>query len=134
MMPLSQNETNLNWDELFMFSAKLTSQRSKDPRTKVGACIVSREKRIVGLGYNGMPQGLDDAFPWGSVTDGSPKKPYVVHAEANAILNSSENRYSIYTTKFPCQECAKLIAQTSIKSVVHPGDPVKGPALEIFNA
>ena len=56
----------ISWDEYFMGVAILSSKRSKDPSTQVGACIVNKDKKIVGIGYNGFPHGVDDdAFPWG---------------------------------------------------------------------
>ena len=106
--------------------AILSSKRSKDPSTQVGACIVNKDKKIVGIGYNGFPHGVDDdEFPWGK--EGSyvdTKYPYVVHAEPNAILNatSSLNGCTIYVTLFPCCECAKLIIQSGIKEIVYISD------------
>ena len=55
----------ISWDEYFMGVAVLSSYRSKDPSTKVGACIVNENKRIIGIGYNGLPYGCnDDEYPW----------------------------------------------------------------------
>ena len=55
----------LEWPDYFMAVAFLSAQRSKDPSSQVGACIVNQEKRIVGIGYNGMPTGCDDSImPW----------------------------------------------------------------------
>jgi dCMP deaminase len=103
--------------------AKLSALRSKDPKTQVGACIVNHDRRIVGIGYNGMPQGCDDhAFPWNSEGDFlDTKYPFVVHAEANAILNATQNLNgsSIYVTLFPCNECTKLIIQSGIQEIVY---------------
>ena len=105
--------------------ALLSSLRSKDPNTKVGACIVNTDKRIVGIGYNGLPFGCsDDVFPWGNDKSGSildTKYPYVVHAEPNAILNATSNLKgaTLYVTLFPCNECAKLIIQSGIKHIVY---------------
>ena len=83
----------ISWDAYFMGVALLSSKRSKDPNTKVGACIVNSEHRIVGIGYNGFPVGCsDDEFPWGRDGDFlDTKYPYVVHAEPNAILNANSN-------------------------------------------
>ncbi|MBN2299917.1 MAG: dCMP deaminase family protein [Acholeplasmataceae bacterium] len=112
----------ITWDQYFMGVAKLSSLRSKDPSTQVGACIINQDKRIVGIGYNGLPQGCDDQiFPWAN--DGEyveTKYPYVVHAEANAILNATTNlkNSSIYVTLFPCNECTKLIIQSGIKEII----------------
>ena len=127
-MPKSNNY--ISWDEYFMGVAILSSMRSKDPNTKVGACIVNDKKRIVGIGYNGLPYGCsDDEFPWersGGFLD--TKYPYVVHAEPNAILNSTTSleNATLYVTLFPCHECAKLIIQSGIKEIVYMGDKYDG--------
>ncbi len=114
---------NITWDEYFMGVALLSAKRSKDPSTKVGACIVNSKKRIVGIGYNGFPCGChDDNFPWereGEFLE--TKYPYVVHAEPNAILNSTTklDNCSIYVSLFPCHECTKLIIQSGIKEIIY---------------
>ena len=54
----------INWNEFFMFSAKLASMRSKDPSTQVGAVIVDNNNKIIASGYNGMPGGKDECFTW----------------------------------------------------------------------
>ena len=124
-------DTNyISWDTYFMGVALLSSYRSKDPSTKVGACIVNEQKRIIGIGYNGFPYGCnDDEFPWereGDYLDC--KYPYVVHAEPNAILNSTTSLQgaTLYVTLFPCNECAKLIIQSGIKEIVYMGDKYNG--------
>lgn len=123
-------KNHISWDEYFMGVAKLSALRSKDPNTKVGACIVNEKKRIVGIGYNGMPYGCqDDVYPWerdGDFLD--TKYPYVVHAEPNAILNSTNklDNATIYVTLFPCNECAKLIIQSGIKEIVYISDKYEG--------
>lgn len=113
----------LNWDEYFMGVAKLSALRSKDPNTKVGACIVNDTNRIVGVGYNGFPYGCDDhEYPWGREGEYfDTKYPYVVHAEMNAILNSTGRDLhgcKLYVSLFPCHECAKAIIQSGIKEVI----------------
>lgn len=121
----------ITWDEYFMGVAKLSSFRSKDPNTQVGACIVNPENKIVGVGYNGLPWGCEDTeFPW-SVREGDlydTKYPYVVHAELNAILNSTQklNGCRIYVSLFPCHECAKAIIQAGIKEIVYEDDKYNG--------
>jgi len=113
----------LSWDEYFMGVAYLSALRSKDPNTRVGACIVNKNKRIISIGYNGFPKGAsDDIFPWTNEGDLlSSKYAYVVHAEANAILNAttSVKDSTLYVSLFPCHECAKLIAQSEIKEIVY---------------
>lgn len=64
--PKTGKRTNyLTWDEYFMAVAFLSAQRSKDPNSQVGACVVNSDRKIVGIGYNGMPNGCsDDELPW----------------------------------------------------------------------
>lgn len=71
-MSINSKRTDyLEWSEYFMATAFLSAQRSKDPCMQVGACIVNQENTIVGIGYNGMPQGCsDDDFPWNKETNG----------------------------------------------------------------
>lgn len=117
----------LNWDQYFMALAFLSAKRSKDPYKQVGAVIVSPQRIIIGIGYNGFPRGCgDDALSWAKKSrDGDPlktKHPYVCHAEANAILNKNASTCeggTIYVTMFPCNECAKLIIQSGIRTVVY---------------
>ncbi len=118
----------LSWEEYFMALAFLSAQRSKDPVTQVGACIIDSEKRIVGVGYNGFPKGCcDDEFPWGK-EDKDPintKYFYVIHAELNAILNkncSDLKGCTLYVTLAPCAECAKIIIQSGISRVIYADD------------
>jgi len=124
-------ENYLEWDEYFMAIAFLSAQRSKDPATQVGACIVNPDKRIVGIGYNGMPRGCKDGhLPWGksSSCELENKYMYVCHAEMNAIMNknsASVDGCSIYVALFPCNECSKLIIQSGIKDVIYFSDKHK---------
>ena len=116
----------LSWDEYYMGVAILSGRRSKDPSTRVGACIVSPENKIVGVGYNGFPWGCsDDVFPWASEGDYlETKDPYVCHAELNAVLNAGGTSLKgarIYVAKFPCHECAKVIIQSGITEVIYIG-------------
>lgn len=119
----------ITWEEYFMAIAKLSAMRSKDPNTQVGACIVSKDKRILSIGYNGAPNGFDDEkFPWSREGENlNTKYPYVCHAELNAILNFRGSRKDledakIYVDLFPCNECAKMIIQSGIKEVVYLSD------------
>lgn len=122
-----KREDYLSWNDFFMNVALLCAQRSKDPDTQTGACIVNKKKRIVGTGYNGFPNKCsDEKFPWartGAYIE--TKYAYVVHAEANAIMNSTSRDLTgcrIFTTLFPCNECAKLIIQAGINEVIYYND------------
>ena len=123
---MSKRANYIDWDEYFMGVAILSAKRSKDPGTQVGACIVTPDKRIVGVGYNGLPSGCsDDEFPWDREGDFlNSKYAYVCHAELNAILNSTKNLKgcTIYVDLFPCNECAKSIIQSGISEIVYLSD------------
>jgi dCMP deaminase len=126
-----KREDYITWQEYFMALAVLAAERSKDPNSQVGACIVSKEKQIVSLGYNGWPVGIEEeALPWqreGDFLD--TKYAYVVHSEPNAILNARGRNLKdceIYVTLFPCNECAKLIIQAGICKVHYLSDKYDG--------
>jgi len=132
-----ERKDHISWDEYFMGVALLAAKRSKDPSRQVGACIV-RNNKILATGYNGFPTGCHDAaFYWGKedfVDENKDinyyqidKRWYVVHAELNAILNTSVDLKdsTIYVDLFPCNECAKAIIQCGIKEVVYMSDEDK---------
>ncbi len=121
-----KRENYISWDEYFMGIALLSAKRSKDPNTQVGACIVSSDNRILSMGYNGAPRGLDDdTMKWdreGEFLD--TKYAYVCHGELNAILNyrGDLTNSKIYVGLFPCNECAKSIIQSGIKEIIYKED------------
>lgn len=121
----------IGWDDYFMGVSLLAADRSKDPSTQVGACIVSNDNRILSTGYNGFPQGCsDDEFPWNrDESVGETKYNFVVHAELNAILNAGGKSLvgsRIFVSLFPCHECAKAIIQAGVKEVVYLSDKYNG--------
>ena len=121
----------IGWDDYFMGVSLLAADRSKDPSTQVGACIVSDDNRILSTGYNGFPQGCsDDEFPWNrDESHGETKYNFVVHAELNAILNAGGKSLvgsRIFVSLFPCHECAKAIIQSGVKEVVYLSDKYNG--------
>ncbi len=123
-----KREDYISWDEYFMGVALLAAERSKDPSTQVGACIVDEQDRILSTGYNGFPYGCTDSeYPWERSAEQSndTKYPFVVHAELNAILNNRGKNLAgsrIYVALFPCNECAKAIIQSGITEVVYLSD------------
>ncbi|CEG40293.1 deoxycytidylate deaminase [Plasmopara halstedii] len=127
---IQKRSNYLSWEDYFMSVAFLSAMRSKDPSTQVGACIVSSERKIVGIGYNGFPNGCgDDDLPWARESQTNShldtKYPYVCHAEMNAILNKNSTDVkgcTIYVALFPCNECAKLIIQSGISRVIYCSD------------
>ena len=115
---------NISWDEYFMGIASLSALRSKDPNTKVGACIVDDDNKVVSIGYNGMPKGVDESqLSWNKGEGLDSKYLYVCHAEFNAILNtrngSALKGCRLYVTLFPCNECAKAWVQVGIKEIIY---------------
>lgn len=124
-------ENYLSWDEIFMMIAKIIAQKSKDPSTQTGAVVVGRDNMILGLGYNDWPSGVKEGtFSW-SKNYGDSKKdilntkyPYVVHAEINAVLNANRpiKDGKIYCLLFPCIECAKIIIQSGIRTLIYEDD------------
>ena len=109
-----------NWYEYFMGLAAQAASRSKDPRTNVGAVLVGPDHRILSLGYNGFPDGIEDtAERWTSAE----KDKYVVHAEVNALANAARSgvatdRAWAVVTLAPCSNCARTLIAAGIKSVV----------------
>ena len=106
-------------DERYLRMARIWAENSYCKRRQVGALIV-KEKSIISDGYNGTPSGFENICE----DDTNRTKPYVLHAEANAITkvakssNSSEGA-TLYVTASPCIECAKLIIQAGIRRVVY---------------
>ena len=133
-MSVNEKRTDyLSWDQYFMGVALLSAQRSKDPGSQVGACIVNQDNRILSVGYNGMPTGCqDDQMPWsreGGFLES--KYAYVCHAELNAILNNDGGSLKgtrLYATLFPCNECAKAIIQSGRSSIFPTNTPTATPS------
>ena len=109
--------TKMDWHHRFADMATLVAEWSKDESTKVGAVIV-RNRVILSTGYNGLPKGVDDLAS--RRADRDIKYPMTVHAEVNAILQSTTDLKdaTIYVTHHPCARCAGVIIQAGIKQVV----------------
>ena len=105
-------------DERYIRMARIWGENSYCKRRRVGALIV-KEKMIISDGYNGTPSGFENVCE----DENGRTKPYVLHAEANAITkvarsNNSSDGATLYVTCSPCIECAKLIIQSGIRRVV----------------
>lgn len=122
---IKAREDRLDWEGHHMLLAFVTSMRSPDPNTQVGACIVDKKNRVMGLGYNGPPRGIPvDSMPWDREGNdpAETKYAYVVHAEANAILNCGPRKLegsTLFVTLYPCSECMKLIISSGIRKVYY---------------
>lgn len=109
----------LKFDRSYLRMAQVWAENSYCNRRKVGALIV-KDKMIISDGYNGTPSGFENVCE----DENGHTKPYVLHAEANAITkvaksNNSSNGATLYVTAAPCMECAKLIIQSGIRRVVY---------------
>lgn len=117
--PMNQsNEKEALLDKRYLRMARIWAENSYCVRRKVGAIIV-KDRMIISDGYNGTPAGFENVC---EDEDGT-TKPYVLHAEANAITkvarsNNSSDGATLYVTASPCVECAKLIIQAGIRRVV----------------
>ena len=107
-----------DWDRRFMDLAYHVAGWSKDPSTKVGSVIVNGKKQVLSLGYNGFPRGVHDEEI--RYNDRTTKLQFVAHAERNALDNAyiDVDGATLYSTLYPCSECAKGIIQRGIKKVV----------------
>lgn len=108
-----------NWDlDYLKLASYWASLKSKDPSTKVGAVVVSKDNRVVGMGYNGFPVGVNDDPE--RYNHRETKYKFVVHAEPNALLTAGDDARggTLYTTLFTCNECAKLVIQAGIERIV----------------
>lgn len=121
----SKRQNHISWEEYFFAITTLSSKRSKDPSTQVGACIVGADKKIISIGYNGFPKGCsDDKLPWGKNDKNilNNKNLYVAHAEENAIANASGKSLkgsTLYVNLHPCNKCAIQIIQHEIAQVYY---------------
>ena len=106
-----------DWDMRFLELARHVATWSKDPSTQVGAVIVDRKRRVVSMGYNGFPRGVEDSIK--RYKDRDEKLKFICHAERNALDNSphSVEGCALYATFMPCNECAKSIIQRGITTV-----------------
>lgn len=117
MLPAEKKQHDL--DVRYMRMARIWAENSYCKRRRVGALIV-KDKMIISDGYNGTPSGFENVCE----DENNVTKPYVLHAEANAITkiarsgNNSDGA-TLYVTTSPCIECAKLIIQAGIRRVIY---------------
>lgn len=110
----------VSWNDYFMNICEVIKTRSLDPKTQVGAVLVSlKDKRIISTGYNSIPSGLDDfSIDW---SDREYVHTIINHAEMNVLLYAN-NRFEdsvLYTTMSPCCSCMKLLSSAKIKKVIY---------------
>ena len=111
-----------------MYLAVLVSYKSKDPNTQVGSVLVDRRNCVIGVGFNGMPQGVDDTqLPWdrSGSCELDRKYLFVCHSESNALDFCDHTRLDgsrLYVTLYPCAECSKRVIQNRVSEVVYLSD------------
>jgi dCMP deaminase len=115
---MAMDEKQRLLDQRYLKMADVWAQNSYCKRRQVGALLV-KEKMIISDGYNGTPSGFENVCE----DENNVTKPYVLHAEANAITKvaksgNSSDQATLYVTSSPCMECSKLIIQAGIKRVV----------------
>lgn len=119
------------WDEYFMKIAKQASTRSKDRSTKLGAVLVGKGNNLLSVGYNSFPRGINDDVE--ARHERPAKYLYTEHAERNAIYNAARHGVStigatlyLYSSGFPCADCARAIIQSGVAAVVTMEGKFKG--------
>jgi len=110
------------WDSRFMELADIVSSWSKDPSTQVGCVIVDKHQRVVSVGFNGFPRGMEDNPE--KLSDKAYKHSTVIHAESNAILFAKRDLTDcvLYSTFPICASCASVIMQANIAKVIYRPD------------
>ena len=116
---MTEHRNKTKFDHSYIEMAHVWAKNSYCKRRQVGALIV-KDRMIISDGYNGTPSGFENVCE----DDDNTTKPYVLHAEANAITkvaksNNSSEGATLYITDSPCMECAKLIIQAGIRRVVY---------------
>lgn len=119
-MTQNKKQIKTNWDKRFMDLATYIAQWSKYPGRKVGAVIVDDRHTVVSIGYNGLVRGSNDED--NSKYKKAVKYLWSEHAERNAIYNAARQLIgtTIYSTLFPCADCARAIIQCGIRKIVSP--------------
>lgn len=109
---------NSKWDNRFLKMASVVASWSKDPKRRVGAVIADADHRVVSIGYNGFPHGVDDSSVL--LADSQQKLLRTLHAEANALLFAARPvaNCTAYVTYPPCSQCAAMLIQAGITRVV----------------
>jgi dCMP deaminase len=123
----------ISWEEYALDLARAASNRSEDPYRQVGACALSQDNMVLGLGYNGLAAGKE--APVSFWEDRDDRRKYMIHAEANCVSLFSKGQCRLMAvTLLPCSYCATTIAAYGIKKVVY-GEmyDFDEKALEIFD-
>ena len=127
MIQRSEKTSREVWNKRVLRIAHEVASWSKDPKRQVGAVIVSQDFRSFSMGYNGFPRGIQDLDE--RLNDNEMRKRLTIHAERNALDNArfGLRNCSLYSTKYPCHDCAKSIIQCGIATVIIPPPDFEHP-------
>lgn len=128
-----RNKNRATFEDLAVKTAVLWSSRSEDLHSKVGACILNKDGRVLSIGYNGLTKGMNKGLSFW--VNRSERRKYIIHAEINALsfLNRDDEPSLIATTLLPCSSCAMAIVSRGIKKVIYIKDYELDPnSKEIF--
>ncbi len=111
--------TQQDWDEYFMQIAEAAAAKSKDPSSKMGCAIVDTNKRVVSLGYNGLPQGADESKM--TMSERPMKYYFIIHSEMNALIYARRDLTgcTVYNRVATCENCLKHCLQAGVKRFVY---------------
>lgn len=120
-------KTQTDWDLYYLDIALAVSMGSKDPNRKVGAILVTKDKRQLSFGYNGFPANMPDLKSY--LKDKDFKNLHMVHAEDNCLRQAPfpTEGCSLYVTRFPCEHCAEKIAKAKVARLVAPKPDLEHP-------
>ena len=108
----------ISFDEMAIEIAKIASKRSEDLHKKVGACVLDKNGRVLGVGYNGIRSGQSKGDDFWSNRDN--RRNYIIHAEVNALANvNTKDAHLLAVTLLPCSSCANTIASYHIQKVIY---------------
>jgi dCMP deaminase len=111
-------ENRISFDQMAIKIAITASKRSEDPHKKVGACVLDKNGRVLGVGYNGIRTGHTKGQDFWS--DRENRRNYIIHAEVNALANVDIHKaYLLAVTLLPCPSCANMIASHNISKVLY---------------
>jgi len=116
---MSSDQNRVSWEEYALLLAETAALRSEDPYRKVGACALGGDGRVLALGYNGLPSGVNAPSPsfW---KDRDGRRPFMIHAEVNCLsmINAGDCEL-IAVNLLPCSSCASTIAAYKIPRIVY---------------
>jgi len=114
----------ISFDQMAIEISIIASKRSEDPHKKVGACVLDKKGRVLGVGYNGLRSGQSQNEDFWKDRDN--RRNFIIHAEVNALANvNTKDAYLLAVTLLPCSSCANIIASYNIQKVLYLEEYIK---------